>query len=136
MASSSQLQQTGSTAAIPKRILATRALKEKGERVRSRQWMYLGPVAAAPLAHIAVTAYKSAKTPTQRKWILIGGIIGSTVATVGMRLYLMKHAGYAGAPSSGHMASARTLNVTTEERAKIENPSYWDIAKEMVKGFG
>jgi hypothetical protein len=54
------------------------------ERVRERQWMYLGPIAAAPIAHICVTMYKSAKTPAQKRMWLWGGIVGSTVATVGM----------------------------------------------------
>ena len=59
--------------------------------VRERQWMYLGPIVAAPLAHIAVTLYRSAKTPQQKQLILGVGVIGSTVTTIGMRLYLMAH---------------------------------------------
>jgi hypothetical protein len=54
-------------------------------RVRERQWMYLRPIAAAPLAHIGVTLYRSSKTPVQKQ-VVVAGVVGSTVLAVGMRL--------------------------------------------------
>ena len=61
--------------------------------MRDRQWIYLGPILAAPMAHIAVTSYRHAKTPLQRRLVLGVGILGSTVFSIGMRLALMDHAG-------------------------------------------
>ena len=102
-------------------------------RVRQRQWMYLGPIAAAPVAHIAVTLYRSAKTPLQRQWILGIGIIGSTIGTIGMRLYLMAHAGYSGGPN--HQMSSRELVVTEAQKRRLENPDTQTILKEALRGF-
>ncbi len=103
-------------------------------RVRERQWIYLGPILAAPVAHIAVTLYKSAKTPLHKRWILSVGIVGSTVGTVGMRLYLMAHAGYPGGPN--YQMASREKVVTEEERKIIENPNLRSILKEAFRGFG
>jgi hypothetical protein len=103
-------------------------------RVRERQWIYLGPILAAPVAHIAVTFYRSAKTPLQRKWILGVGVIGSTVGTIGMRLYLMAHAGYPGGPN--YQMSAREIAVTEEQKRQLESPDARTILKEALKGFG
>lgn len=103
-------------------------------RVRERQWIYLGPIMAAPMAHIAVTLYRSAKTPQQKQWILGVGVIGSTVATVGMRLYLMAHAGYPGGPN--YQMASREHFVTEDEKQQIENPSAPTILKKAFKGFG
>jgi hypothetical protein len=104
------------------------------ERVRERQWIYLGPILAAPLAHIAVTLYRSAKTPSQKQWIMGVGIIGSTIGTIGMRLYLMAHAGYPGGPN--YHAMQRESVVTTDEKKRIENPTAGVILKEAFRGFG
>lgn len=103
-------------------------------RVRERQWIYLGPILAAPVAHIAVTLYRSAKTPLQKRWILGVGVVGSTFATVGMRLYLMAHAGYPGGPNN-HMIGREKI-VTQEEKKMIENPTAATIIKEAFRGFG
>jgi hypothetical protein len=104
------------------------------ERVRERQYIYLGPILAAPLAHIAVTLYRSAKTQQQKRYILGVGVIGSTVATIGMRLYLMVHAGYPGGPN--YQMTSRERIVTKEEKEMIENPSATTILKEAFRGFG
>jgi hypothetical protein len=103
-------------------------------RVRERQWMYLGPIMAAPLAHIAVAMYRSAKTPQQKKWIMRVGIVGSTFATIGMRLYLMAHAGYPGGPN--HQMRHREKIVSLDEKQQMENPPMGTIAKEAFRGFG
>ena len=103
-------------------------------RVRERQWIYLGPIAAAPIAHICVTLYRDAKTPQAKRLLFGVGIIGSTVATLGMRLYLMNHAGYPGGTNSH--ASSRERLVTLEEKKAMENPSVKTIAKEALRGFG
>jgi hypothetical protein len=102
-------------------------------RVRERQWIYLGPIMAAPIAHICVTLYRDAP-PRQKKYLLGFGIIGSTVATVSMRLYLMGHAGYAGGENT-QMAEREKL-VTAEQKREMENPSVKTIAKEAFRGFG
>mmetsp|Transcript_1461 Transcript_1461/g.2670 ORF Transcript_1461/g.2670 Transcript_1461/m.2670 type:complete len:117 (+) Transcript_1461:235-585(+) len=104
--------------------------------VRERQWMYLGPIAATPLAHIAVTLYRDAKTPKQKQLLLGVGILGSTALTLGMRLYLMCHAGYPGQDMDPNIAKARVLAVTEEEKEAILNPSVGKIAKEAFRGFG
>ena len=102
--------------------------------VRKPQWIYLGPIAAAPIAHICVTLYRDAKTPQQKRLLLGVGVIGSTLAMVGMRVGLMFHAGYPGQESQT-MASERTLWVTPEEKAAIENPTVQTIAREAFRGF-
>ena len=104
-------------------------------RVRERQWIYLGPIMAAPLAHIAVTLYRGAKTPLAKKWIFGVGIVGSTVMTLGMRLYLMHHAGYPGGPNY-KMSQRERIVTTLSEKEEIENPSMTIIVKEAFKGFG
>lgn len=50
-------------------------------RVRERQWVYLGPIAAAPLAHIAVSLYQATKSPQHKKIIMGVGVVGSTVGS-------------------------------------------------------
>lgn len=102
-------------------------------RVRERQWIYLGPIAAAPIAHICVTLYRSAKTPQAKRLLWSVGIVGSSVATLGTRLYLLHHAGYPGGPNS-QMADRERL-VTLEEKRDMENPSLTTIVKEAFKGF-
>lgn len=102
-------------------------------RVRERQWLYLGPIIAAPIAHVCVTLYRDAP-PQQKKYLLGVGIIGSTVCTVGMRLYLMGHAGYAGGENK-HVVGREKL-VTAEQKKQMENPSAKTIVKEAFRGFG
>ena len=102
--------------------------------VRERQWMYLGPIIAAPIAHVSVTLYRSAKTQRAKQLLFGVGIVGSTIATLGMRLYLMHHAGYPGGPNVH--ASSREKEVTMEEKKAIENPSLLKVAKESFRGFG
>jgi hypothetical protein len=104
--------------------------------VRERQWMYLGPIAATPFAHIAVTLYRDAKTPRQKQLLLGVGILGSTAMTLGMRLYLMCHAGYPGQDMDPSVARQRVLEVSQEEKEHILNPSLGKIAKEAWRGFG
>lgn len=89
---------------------------------------------AAPIAHIAVTLYRSAKTPQQKRWIMGVGIVGSTFATIGMRLYLMAHAGYPGGPNN--QMRHREKLVTMDEKQRIENPTMGTIVKEAFRGFG
>ena len=140
-------------------------------RVRERQWIYLGPIAAAPLAHIGVTLYgsswndekkrgdhrgkrnsssnignSSTRSLTESSWmrlpsqtttkrtILVGGIAATTILTIGMRLYLMVHAGYPGGPNP-QMAD-REHFVTRDEKYKMEHASTMEIAKAAAKGFG
>ena len=102
-------------------------------KIRERQWMYLGPIAATPLAHISVTLYRDAKTPRQKQLLLGVGILGCTAMTIGMRMYLMYHAGYAGKET---LDTNRIREVSEEERKKIENPSLSDVAREAFRGFG
>ena len=93
------------------------------------------PSAAAPLAHICVTLYHSAKTPRQKQVLLVGGVIGSTVMTISMRLWLMGHAGYPGMEAP-HKAQSRTKMVSLAEREEIERPSTTKQFKEALRGFG
>ncbi len=95
--------------------------------------MYLGPILAAPLAHIAVSSYKVAKTRRARIAIVGIGVIGSTVLSLGMRGALMVHAGYAG---GGASVEDRILHVSESEKAAVQQPSLWTIVKEAFKGFG
>lgn len=103
--------------------------------VRERQWMYLGPIAATPIAHIAVTLYRDAKTPRQKQLIAGVGILGSSVMTLGMRLYLMSHAGYPGQEASVENTRKRILEVSEQEKNEIVNPSIGKIAKQALRGF-
>ena len=104
--------------------------------IRERQWMYLGPIAATPFAHIAVTLYRDAKTARQKQLLLGVGILGSTAMTLGMRMYLMCHAGYPGQEMDPTVAKQRILEVSQEEKEDILNPSIGKIAKEALRGFG
>ena len=94
--------------------------------VRERQWMYLGPIAAAPLAHIGVTLYKSPAVKKSRflQTALISGIIGSTVLAISMRLVLMAHAGYPGGNIPPKVLQQRerivTINVSEEEQTQLQ----------------
>jgi hypothetical protein len=103
--------------------------------VRERQWMYLGPIAATPIAHIAVTLYRDAKTPRQKQLIAGVGILGSSVMTLGMRLYLMSHAGYPGQEANVEKTRKRILEVSEQEKNEIFNPSIGKIAKQALRGF-
>lgn len=105
-------------------------------RVRERQWMYLGPILAAPIAHICVTLYRDAKTPRQKQLLFGVGIVGSTVATIGMRLYLMSHAGYPGGTSNAADIIQREKLVSKDEAEAMKNPSLSQKAKETFRGFG
>jgi hypothetical protein len=67
--------------------------REQQRMVRERQWLYLGPIAAAPLAHISVTRDRHAKTTLPRRLIVGVGILGASLGAVGMRIGLMAHAG-------------------------------------------
>jgi hypothetical protein len=104
--------------------------KEVLHRVRERQWMYLGPILAAPIAHISVSLYKSAKTPRQKQLLMGVGIIGSTALTLSMRMYLMYHAGYPGGDGKG--LAEREKLVTLEQKRKMDKPT----AAEIFRGFG
>lgn len=118
----------------PQRYDQTDSVEQK---VRERQWIYLGPIIAAPIAHICVTLYRDAKTPRQKQLLLGVGIIGSTVATISMRLYLMAHAGYPGGSSDAQAIQSRIRTVSTEEqRQAIENPGTIKIMKDAFRGFG
>jgi len=101
--------------------------------VLERQWIYLGPILAAPLAHIAVSMYRHAKTPQQKKLVIWGGVVGSATFSAGMRLYLMYHAGYS---SSGLAEEGSVQMVTKEAKKDIENPTVWKILSKAFKGFG
>jgi hypothetical protein len=91
-------------------------------RVRERQWMYLGPIMAAPFAHFAVTLYRDAKTPQQKRLVLLGGVGGFTCLSLGMRLYLMVHAGYPGSSRVGLQGRERVVH-TLEEQKQIQEPT-------------
>ena len=69
-----------------------------------------------------------------KQTLLWGGVVGSTVTTIGVRLYLMAHAGYAGGPNHG--MQNREKYVTQKEKAEIENPTVGTIIKEAFRGFG
>jgi hypothetical protein len=103
-------------------------------RVRQAQWMYLGPILAAPVAHWAVTLYPDAKTPRQKQLVLGVGIVGSTVMTLTMRLYLMVHAGYPGGPGTG--LHEREVWVTPEEKQRMTNPNTAELLSKALRGFG
>lgn len=114
--------------------LADQDVETRTVRVRKTQWMYLGPIVAAPLAHICVTLYRDAKTPRQKQLLFGIGIIGSSVATLGMRLYLMNHAGY---PGSHHAdVINRELVLTVSEKEALDNLPLKEKAKEILRGFG
>lgn len=105
--------------------------EERLYRVRERQWMYLGPIVAAPLAHIGVTLYRSAHTPFQKR-LVVGGILTSTVLAVGMRMVLMVHAGYPGGPNLDMAQREKWVSLDEKERPL----STMEMAKEIFKGFG
>ena len=62
-------------------------------RHRVPQWVYLGPIVAAPLAHMLVSAMR--RHP-QYKRPLAWGVVAATVGAVVTRVALMGHAGYPG----------------------------------------
>eukprot|EP00307_Rebecca_sp_RCC1486_P004478 CAMPEP_0119410482 /NCGR_PEP_ID=MMETSP1335-20130426/3490_1 /TAXON_ID=259385 /ORGANISM="Chrysoculter rhomboideus, Strain RCC1486" /LENGTH=92 /DNA_ID=CAMNT_0007435015 /DNA_START=44 /DNA_END=322 /DNA_ORIENTATION=+ len=91
---------------------------------------------AAPLAHIAVSTYRHAKTPLQRQLIIGFGIVGASVMSVGMRLYLMCHAGYPGGDMSADVIRQRTHTVVEQDAAAKTQPTTLQILREAAKGFG
>lgn len=63
---------------------------------RKTQWIYLLPIAGAPIAHVLVSStHLFSKRPHLKRWVWIGVGI-STVSMVLNRLWLMNHAGYPG----------------------------------------
>mmetsp|Transcript_27844 Transcript_27844/g.76642 ORF Transcript_27844/g.76642 Transcript_27844/m.76642 type:complete len:112 (-) Transcript_27844:1755-2090(-) len=104
-------------------------------RVRDRQWLYLGPIAAAPMAHICVSLYQKAKTPFQKQ-LIVGGVVGSTFLAISMRLVLMAHAGYPGGVND-HV-SQREKWVSKDEKEKLmkDQEGLVAIAKGAARGFG
>lgn len=64
---------------------------------RTKRWLYILPVAAAPLAHIFVSMMK--QHPQYRR-PLLGLVVASTVLAVGNRVFLMQDAGYPGVEGS------------------------------------
>ncbi|CAM9492172.1 unnamed protein product [Phaeothamnion confervicola] len=86
---------------------------------RAPRWLYLGPIVAAPSAHIAVSIYRHAKSPQMRALILWGGIVGSTVGGIATRLWLMRDAGYPGAESvDSHKLVRPVVAASDAETAK------------------
>eukprot|EP01147_Barroeca_monosierra_P009442 gene9441-1684_t len=72
---------------------------------RQRQWLYIGPIIAAPLTHMCVTLYR--KTPRRwRPWMAWGGVGGLSLLAVANRLVLMYHAGY---PCEDHIDVKKRL---------------------------
>ena len=115
----------------------TRRAASGAYAVRQRQWIYLGPIAAAPMAHIAVTLYRDARTITQKRLILGVGIVGSTVLTIGMRLFLLSHAGYPG-QEAPHLAQGRITTVDSWQEKQVleQQPSSTaHQVKEILRGF-
>ena len=98
-------------------------------------YCYSLPIAAIPIAHIAVTLYRDAKTPRQKQLIAGVGILGSSVMTLGMRLYLMGHAGYPGQEVSVEKTRGRILGVWEQEKNEIVIPSIGKISKQALSGF-
>lgn len=101
-------------------------------RVRERQWMYLGPIASTPIAHFCVTLYREAKTHRQKHLLLGVGIVGSSAATLFMRLILMSHAVTG---DNAEVAAGREKLVTLDQKAAMLNPTVKSIAQEAVRGF-
>eukprot|EP00123_Amoebidium_parasiticum_P000652 comp11512_c0_seq1/m.5960 comp11512_c0_seq1/g.5960 ORF comp11512_c0_seq1/g.5960 comp11512_c0_seq1/m.5960 type:complete len:119 (-) comp11512_c0_seq1:324-680(-) len=107
-------------------------LSQGEQRTRKRQWIYFGPILAAPITHICVSLLRHAKTQRQKNMLIGFGIVGATAATIGMRLYLMKHAGYA---SSGVIHDdGRVLKVTEAEAERVRNPAIIEVLKHALKG--
>ena len=61
---------------------------------RIPRWLYILPIAGAPLAHIFVSSMK--KYPAFKRPLAVAVVL-STISMVGNRLYLMGDAGYPGA---------------------------------------
>ena len=105
------------------------------ERFRTRQWIYLGPILAAPLAHIAVSSYRHAKTPRMKAAVIGVGVLGSTALSVGMRMVLMVDSCYIGDKSPA--SRVQTVSAADDvAKGEILRPSLWQIAKEAATGFG
>jgi len=94
--------------------------------LRERQWIYLGPIIAAPLAHIAVTSYRYAKTPLQRRFVIGVGVAGTTAFSFVMRLVLMDHAG---------KLFIQFLYVSCSLEKKIRNSFIGKITAEFLAGY-
>ena len=86
--------------------------EDEGAWYREKQWLYIGPILGAPLAHIGVTLFKKAN-PMQKR-LLAGFIAVSTISTVVTRVYLMDHAmmGGGGFNDSSKEAKARIKPAT------------------------
>ena len=107
--------------------------QEPPERVRIRQWVYLGPILAAPLAHIAVSSYRLAKSPWAKRAIFFGGVLGATAFSIGMRMVLMVDAGY---PAGDQAPAPRVMTVTDAQKDEIQHPTLYAIFRDAFKGFG
>lgn len=106
-----------------------------GNVMRERQWVYLGPIFAAPAAHIAVSLYKRAKTPGGRRLLLWGGVVGATVGSISMRLYLLHDAGLPGGEGDAESTARLATVSSARESEAIANPGWATVLKEMVKGM-
>mmetsp|Transcript_103366 Transcript_103366/g.287903 ORF Transcript_103366/g.287903 Transcript_103366/m.287903 type:complete len:109 (+) Transcript_103366:182-508(+) len=106
-------------------------------KLRERQWLYIGPIAAAPIAHIAVTMYRSSRSPLQRRMLLGFGVVGGTALAVGMRLALMRHS--AEPHVDPRAAASRVVHVQAGDEAgrrSVEAPALGTVLKEAARGFG
>eukprot|EP00051_Salpingoeca_urceolata_P029737 m.490854 g.490854 ORF g.490854 m.490854 type:complete len:144 (+) comp28766_c0_seq1:94-525(+) len=108
---------------------------------RKTQWMYIGPILAAPVAHIAVSMYRKAKTAHAKRLLMGVGVIGATAASIGMRVYLMAHAGYTGGAAEQEGVDPRRLTVVHDGDNNFSSPtgkkeSLATVATEILKGFG
>jgi len=84
---------------------------------RKPQWIYIVPVALAPLAHIFVTA--TATFPRHRRFWL--GLVGlATIGAVTNRMWLMADSGYPGA--EGDKMEDRFVTVPVMVRSSLPAP--------------
>ena len=62
------------------------------------------------------------------------GVVGSTFATVGMRMYLMAHSGYTG-PGDGDGDDDGRRQRLVAASAAVADPTLTEVLKHAVKGF-
>ena len=108
---------------------------DKHPMLRERKWVYLGPIMAAPLAHFAVSTFRLAKTRRAKVAIAVGGVLGATSLSVGMRLFFMADASFVG-DKTVEDRFVETASIDSNQREEILKPSAWQIFKEAIKGFG
>ncbi len=101
------------------------AQREKGKRLHFCRFYRVYYI----LSFFFLLSARRAATPLGKRLVLGVGVVGTSLATVGMRMYLMVDAGYTGAGDADADKHARVVKGPAHEQ------SLFQVMKDALKGF-